>query len=107
VTLETLVQYLKKYRPASWLFPGIILGRPITTSTIGYVMKAAKERAGITKRVTVHSLRHAFATHLLEEGTDIRRVQFLPGHRSLRTTTLYLHVSPKGLSNITSPLDIE
>jgi len=105
--LETLILYLRKYKPTSWLFPGAISGRPITTSTIGFVMRHAKKKAGITKRVSVHSLRHAFATHLLEEGTDIRSVQALLGHRSLKTTIIYLHVSPKGLSHVTSPLDTE
>jgi site-specific recombinase XerD len=105
VALETIIRYLRKYRPTSWLFPGMIPGRPITDKSIGLVMRDVKKRAGITKRATVHSLRHAFATHLLEEGTDPRRVQVLLGHRSLRTTAIYLHVSPKDLSNITSPLD--
>jgi site-specific recombinase XerD len=68
-------------------------------------MRAAKIRAGITKRATMHVLRHSFATHLLEQGTDIRSVQSLLGHRSLKTTIIYLHVSPKNLSRITSPLD--
>jgi len=103
--LETLTRYLRKYRPTSWLFPGMIPGRPITSSSIERVMTIAKKRAGITKRASVHSLRHAFATSLLESGTDLRRVQLLLGHRSLKTTAIYLHVSPKDLSNITSPLD--
>ena len=105
--LDTLVPYLRTYRPVSWLFPGVIAGRPITTSTIGAVMRHAKKRAGITKRVSVHSLRHAFATHLLEDGTDVRSVQALLGHRSLKTTIIYLHVSPQGLSHVRSPLDTE
>jgi site-specific recombinase XerD len=105
--LELLVPYLRTYRPVSWLFPGAIAGRPITTSTIGRVMRHAKKRAGITKRVSVHSLRHAFATHLLEDGTDVRSVQALLGHRSLKTTIIYLHVSPQGLSHVRSPLDTE
>jgi site-specific recombinase XerD len=83
----------------------VIPGRPITTSSIGLVIMAAKKRAGIAKPVTMHSLRHCFATHLIEEGTDLHRVQLLLGHRSPRTTALYLHVSRKDLSNIKSPLD--
>jgi integrase/recombinase XerD len=105
VALETLIAYLRRFRPTAWLFPGVIPGRPITTSSIGLVIMAAKKRAGIAKPVTMHSLRHCFATHLIEEGTDLHRVQLLLGHRSPRTTALYLHVSRKDLSNIKSPLD--
>jgi len=105
VALETLVVYLRRYRPTAWLFPSVIPGRPITTGSIMLVIRAAKKRAGITKPVTMHSLRHAFATHLVEEGTDLHRVQLLLGHRSPRTTVLYLHVSRKDLSTIKSPLD--
>jgi site-specific recombinase XerD len=83
----------------------MIPGRPITRDSIGLVIKAAKNRAGITKPVTMHSLRHAFATHLIEEGTDLHRVQLLLGHRSPRTTVLYLHVSRKDLATVRSPLD--
>ena len=105
VALDTLTKYLRRYRPTSWLFPGMIPGRPMTTSSIGLVIKAARKRAGITKRATMHSLRHAFATSLLEGGTDIRHVQLLLGHRSLKTTALYLHVSRKDPGTIVSPLD--
>ncbi|MGD0230937.1 MAG: site-specific integrase [Nitrososphaerales archaeon] len=105
VALDTLTRYLRQYRPTSWLFPGVIPGRPITTSSIGLVIKAARKRAGIAKRATMHSLRHAFATCLLEAGTDLRRVQLLLGHRSLKTTAIYLHVSRKDLGTIVSPLD--
>jgi site-specific recombinase XerD len=105
VALETLIAYLRRYRPTAWLFPGMIPGRPITIDSFDRVMKAAKNRAGITKAVTMHSLRASFATHLIEEGTDLHRVQLLLGHRSPRTTVLYLHVSRKDLSTIKSPLD--
>ena len=103
--LGTLTQYLETYRPTSWLFPGATTGTPITESSIGCVMRAAKKRAVITKKATIHTLRHSFATHLLEQGTDIRSVQSLLGHRSIMTTVVYLHVSPKSLSRVTSPLD--
>ena len=105
VALGTLAQYLETYKPTSWLFPGATPGTPITESSIGCIMRAAKKRAGITKRATMHVLRHSFATHLLEQGTDIRSVQSLLGHRSIMTTVVYLHVSPKSLSRVTSPLD--
>jgi integrase/recombinase XerD len=97
--LTSLSQYIEAYKPTTWLFPGATPDRPITASSIGCIMRAAKKRA------TVHTLRHSFATHLLEGGTDIRAVQSLLGHRSLRTTIIYLHVSPQRLSRITSPLD--
>jgi integrase/recombinase XerD len=103
--LVTLSQYLEAYQPTSWLFPGATPGTPITESSIAAVMRAAKKRAIITKRATIHTLRHSFATHLLEGGTDIRAVQSLLGHKSLRTTIIYLHVSPQRLSRVTSPLD--
>ena len=105
VALETLIQYLRRYRPTSWLFPGRTPDRPLSRKSMALVIVAARKRAGITKRVSMHSLRHAFATHLLEAGTDLRYVQALLGHRSLRTTAIYLHVSRKDLGNITSPLD--
>jgi site-specific recombinase XerD len=105
VALGTLTQYLEAYKPTSWLFPGTRADRPITESSVGCIMRAAKKRAIIMKRATIHTLRHSFATHLLEGGTDIRAIQSLLGHRSLRTTIIYLHVSPQRLSRITSPLD--
>jgi site-specific recombinase XerD len=105
VALGTLHQYLETYKPTSWLFPGTYADRPITESSVGCIMRAAKKRAIIMKRATIHTLRHSFATHLLERGTDIRAIQSLLGHRSLRTTIIYLHVSPQRLSRITSPLD--
>jgi site-specific recombinase XerD len=105
VALETLIAYLRRFRPTAWLFPGMIPGRPLTTDSFDRVMKAAKNRAAITKAVTMHSLRASFATHLIEEGTDLHRVQLLLGHKSPRTTALYLHVSRKGLSSVQSPLD--
>jgi site-specific recombinase XerD len=105
VALGTLTQYLEAYKPTSWLFPGTRADRPITESSVGCIMRAAKKRAIIMKRATIHTLRHSFATHLLEGGTDIRAIQSLLGHRSLRTTIIYLHVSPQRLSRVTSPLD--
>jgi len=103
--LGTLSQYLEIYKPTSWLFPGATPGTSISESSIGCIMRVAKKRAIITKKATIHTLRHSFATHLLEQGTDIRSVQSLLGHRSIMTTVVYLHVSPKSLSRVTSPLD--
>lgn len=105
VALKTLIPYLRCYRPTSWLFPGLRPDKPLRKNSIMQMIRKVTKRAGITKRVTMHSLRHAFATHLLDEGTDLRRLQLLLGHRSLRTTALYLHVSRKELSSVPSPLD--
>jgi len=105
VALDTLRDYWRRYRPRGWLFPGMNPARPITTEAIGEVFRAAKMRTGIIKRVTMHSLRHAFATHLIEEGTDLHHVQLLLGHRSPKTTAIYLHVNRKDLAKIVSPLD--
>ena len=77
----------------------------ITAHTIQLVFYAAKERAGITKPVSIHSMRHSFATHLIEAGTSLHHVQLLLGHRSPTTTTVYLHVSRLNLAQVTSPLD--
>jgi integrase/recombinase XerD len=104
-TLEQLRQYWKKYRPSEWLFEGQKKDDHISLSTIQAIFQAAKKRARITKPVSVHTLRHSFATHLIEEGTSLHHVQLLLGHRSPTTTTVYLHVSRLNLSQVTSPLD--
>ena len=104
-TLEQLRQYWKKYRPAEWLFEGQKKDDHITTQTIQTIFYAAKKRARITKPVSVHTLRHSFATHLIEAGTSLYHVQLLLGHRSPTTTTVYLHVSRLNLSQVISPLD--
>jgi integrase/recombinase XerD len=89
-----------------WLFPGNIPGRPITRHAVGDACELARKRSGITKPVTPHSLRHAFATHLLETGTDVRRIQLLMGHRSLATTSRYLKVATSTVCATTSPFDL-
>ncbi len=103
--LECLRQYWRKYRPKEWLFEGTKKDTHITISSITQIFQKAKKRAGITKPASVHSLRHAFATHLIEAGTSLHHVQLLLGHRSPTTTTVYLHVSKLNLSQVTSPLD--
>lgn len=80
-------------------------GGPFPTRTIQRIFQLAKKASGITKDVGVHVLRHSFATHLLEKGTDIRYIKDLPGHFDIKTTERYLHVSKKDLVNIVSPLD--
>ena len=103
--LETLRQYWKKYKPEKWLFEGVRDGRYLSTRTVQAIFEQAKDKASITKDVSVHSLRHSFATHLLEGGTDLRYIQELLGHASSKTTEIYTHVSSKSLGKIKSPLD--
>jgi integrase/recombinase XerD len=102
--LELLRRYYKEYQPKEWLFEGQF-GGPYSATSIHNILKAAVVKAGIKKRVTVHTLRHSFATHLLERGTDIRYIQSLLGHQSSRTTEIYTHITQKGLGKIKSPLD--
>lgn len=91
--LEALRRYWKAVRPKTWLFEGAQVGHPITRSAVERWFSPACEKAGISKLVTPHTLRHSFATHLLEAGTDLRTIQILLGHRSLGTTAVYLHVA--------------
>jgi site-specific recombinase XerD len=105
VALETLRAYWRVEKPKEWLFPGEDPARHISARTAQKVFEQAKGRAGILKQVTFHTLRHSFATHLLEDGVDIRYIQELLGHDSIRTTERYTHVSQMGLSRIRSPLD--
>lgn len=103
--LEHLRRYWKKYHPTEWLFTGAKGKGHISLSTIQQVFKQAKKRAGITKPASIHTLRHSFATHLIEAGTSLHHVQLLLGHRSPTTTTVYLHVSRLNLAQVVSPLD--
>ena len=105
VLLETLRAYCRVYRPLTLLFNGQVPGQPLTSRTVQRVIRAAGERAGITKRVTPRTLRHSYATHLLESGTDLRMIQTLLGHRALQTTAIYTHVATARLRSIKSPLD--
>ena len=103
--LEILRTYWKAFRPARWLFEGRRSGEPLSPSTAEKVFTAAAGRAGIRKGVSFHSLRHAFATHLLEGGTNIRVIQALLGHQCLTTTQVYTHVARTYVNATTSPLD--
>ncbi len=96
--------YLKEYSPNYWMFEGAERGQ-YTASSIGRLLHSAVEKAGIDKRITPHMLRHSFATHLLEQGVDMRYIQNLLGHETTKTTEIYTHVSKKSLANIKSPLD--
>lgn len=104
--LEELRTYWQAGRPKTWLFPGDIPGRPISRHAVGLACEKAHRSCGIDKPITPHSLRHAFATHLLERGVDVRRIQLLMGHRSLSTTTRYLKVATSTICATTSPLDL-
>ncbi len=104
--LEVLREYWRACRPTTWLFPGMLPGRPMGREAVNDLCQRICVRAGMAKRVTPHTLRHSFATHLLEAGTDIRTIQILLGHRSLRTTATYTHVSAKTLRSAPSLLDL-
>lgn len=104
--LEELRAYWKRARPAAWLFPGDMPGQPITRSAVGLACEKARRLAGIDKPITPHSMRHAFATHLLEAGADVRRIQLLLGHRSLATTSHYLKVATSSVCATVSPFDL-
>ena len=106
VNLSLLKKYWNRYRPITWLFPGSSDVNPISTRTIQKVFQDSKNNAGITKKVSVHSLRHSFATHLLETGTDISHIQKLMGHSSIKTTSKYIHLKQEDLLKIKSPLDV-
>jgi len=103
--LEELRAYWRAYRPADWLFPGRDGKRPLDVSTAQKVYYAAKQRAGITKRGGIHALRHAFATHLLEAGTDLHTIQRLLGHGDLGTTMRYFHLARRTVLATPSPLE--
>jgi len=105
VLLQMLRRYWRHHKPKEWLFPGENLGQPISGNDVFAVFHNAVRRAGIAKKVCPHSLRHSFATHLLESGTDLRTIQILLGHRSLKTTSRYLHVSQQQVRATISPLD--
>lgn len=106
INLTLLRRYWEEYRPKTWLFPGSISDKAITTRTIQKVFENNKTKAGIIKNVTVHSLRHSFTTHLLESGTEINYIQKLMGHSSVKTTSIYIHLKQENLLKIKSPLDI-
>ena len=105
VALQTLREYWKKEKPQKWLFPGWNKEKHITSRTVQKIFQNACRKAGINKNVSVHSLRHSFATHLLESGINLRYIQELLGHKSSKTTEIYTHVSTKDLRAIKSPLD--
>ncbi len=104
--LEILRNHWRAVRPKEWLFPGIRDDRPITKDAVEAACQKAHRLAGLSKPVTPHSLRHAFAVHLLESGTDLRTIQLLLGHRSLATTARYLRIATSKICATSSPLDL-
>ena len=104
--LDLLRRWWLVKRPREWLFPGRVPGAPLTVRQLNRAVHVAAQRAGIDKRVGLHTLRHSFATHLLEQKTDIRVIQVLLGHQKLDTTALYTRAAIKAIGEITSPLDL-
>lgn len=103
--IEMLRGYYKVYKPQIWLFEGQKKGTKYTAESIQSVLKQALQKTDIKKSVSLHWLRHSYATHLLESGTDLRYIQKLLGHNSSKTTEIYTHVSTKSLQNVKSPFD--
>ena len=103
-TLDLLRRYVQQYKPKAYLFEGEP-GQPYSDRSVQNILKQTLRTLGIQKRVTVHTLRHSFATHLLENGTDLRYIQSLLGHQSSRTTEIYTHITTRGFDQIKSPLD--
>jgi integrase/recombinase XerD len=104
--LELLRTYWRKLRPQPWLFPRQFPNQPLRREAVRDAIARASERAGLKKHISPHSLRHAYAVHLLEAGTDIRKIQLLLGHRSLSTTARYLRLATTTVCATTSPLDL-
>jgi len=104
--LTILREWYRAARPKSWLFPGASPEQPVTRAAIAHACQRGRQCSGLVKPVTAHSLRHAFACHLLEQGTDLRTIQLLLGHRSLETTARYLRVATSKVCATRSPLDL-
>jgi site-specific recombinase XerD len=104
--LETLRDWWRMEKPKHWLFPGDLPGQHISKDAVEQACQKARRRCSIPKPTTPHSLRHAFAVHLLESGTDVRTIQLLLGHRSLATTARYLRIATTKVCSTSSPLDL-
>ena len=104
-TLELLRVYWREHRPQHWLFPDGAGSQPIRRDTVLKCIRAAALDAKLTKSIGCHTLRHSYATHLLEDGVDLRTIQTLLGHRSIRSTIGYLHLTPNGMKNVHRSID--
>jgi len=104
--LGLLRAYWRAERPGSWLFPGGIENRPLTISLVQRLCQRTRKRTGLKKPITPHTLRHSYATHLMEAGVDLPTIQKLMGHGSLSTTMRYLHVRSERLLELESPFDL-
>jgi integrase len=103
--LELLREYWKTERPTDWLFPGKGRDRPVTLESVRQAFRSARDAIGLAPCYTPHSLRHSFATHLLDAGADLVLLKTLLGHQSIRTTSAYTHISLERIRNAPSPLD--
>lgn len=104
-TRQLLSEYLGQREPEQWLFPGRTTGRPIDASNLQRAFRSAMVESGIAKHASVHTLRHSYATHLLESGVDVRTIQELLGHESLNTTMVYTHLTPRTQNTLCQVLD--
>jgi len=104
--LQELRDYWQEYQPGEWLFPNRKRTAPMDRGTAQHIFYAVKRRAGLQRGHGIHTLRHCFATHLLEAGVDLRTIQLLMGHRSLNSTAIYLHLTRKRLEQLHSPFDL-
>jgi len=104
--LEVLRNWWRREKPRTWLFPGRLPGRYISRYAVEQACQKARQRSGISKPITPHSMRHGFSVHLLERGTDVRTIQLLLGHRSLATTSRYLSIATSKVCSTTSPFDL-
>jgi site-specific recombinase XerD len=105
VAVSAVREYRSIYPVGTYLFPGDRIDRPLAVRSAQKIVATARRSAGIAKHMTPHTLRHSFATHLLEAGTDLRYIQELLGHASTKTTEIYTHVSKRNIARIRSPLD--
>jgi integrase/recombinase XerD len=103
--LDVLRQYIKFYAPITFLFNGAIPGRPLSVRTVQNAFSKAKQKAGLTQKISAHTLRHAFATHHLDDGTHLAAIKAMLGHTNLKTTERYVHMTVQSLHQFTNPAD--